>query len=248
VRDLIPARGKASVFRVLSGSTTEIYTRFGVFVLGDDSVRFDLERRLEAYFATLRPSSLRDVLKRTANWGLYAAAGGSVVAMMTGASASAIRNTGRVQPGAGEPARRVRLAKSILAVSSHTPSIQAIRNEGFTRPNVEAAAQAHAPVISNGGVVPLDSRVGTIQAGEIASIWGTNLATTTATWNGDFPTSLGGTSVTINGKPAYLLYVSPADQPASAGRYGGRLGIRGGDYGEWQRHRIGQPGSGRPSA
>ena len=29
------------------------------------------------------------------------------------------------------------------------------------------------------------------------------------TWNGDFPTSLGGTSVTINGKAAYLSFVSP---------------------------------------
>jgi uncharacterized protein (TIGR03437 family) len=51
--------------------------------------------------------------------------------------------------------------------------------------------------------------VATIQAGEWVSIFGTNLASATATWTGDFPISLGGTSVTINGKAAYLSYVSP---------------------------------------
>jgi uncharacterized protein (TIGR03437 family) len=35
------------------------------------------------------------------------------------------------------------------------------------------------------------------------------LASGTATWNGDFPMSLGGTSVTVNNKPAYLSYASP---------------------------------------
>jgi uncharacterized protein (TIGR03437 family) len=29
------------------------------------------------------------------------------------------------------------------------------------------------------------------------------------TWNGDFPTTLGGTSVKINNKPAYIYYASP---------------------------------------
>jgi uncharacterized protein (TIGR03437 family) len=41
------------------------------------------------------------------------------------------------------------------------------------------------------------------------SIFGSNLASGTVIWNGDFPISLGGTSVTINGKKAYLWYVSP---------------------------------------
>ena len=57
--------------------------------------------------------------------------------------------------------------------------------------------------------MPLFSTVSTIQAGEWISIYGTNLANESAQWNGDFPTSLGGTTVTINGKPAYLLFVSP---------------------------------------
>jgi len=58
-------------------------------------------------------------------------------------------------------------------------------------------------------IAPIDSTVETIQPGEWVSIYGMNLAATTANWNGDFPASLGGTSVTINGKAAYLSYVSP---------------------------------------
>jgi uncharacterized protein (TIGR03437 family) len=66
------------------------------------------------------------------------------------------------------------------------------------------------PSITSGGIVPVDSTVNTIQPGEWVSIYGTNLASSTVTWNGNFPTSLGGTSVTINGKAAYLSFVSPA--------------------------------------
>ena len=68
---------------------------------------------------------------------------------------------------------------------------------------------SQAPSISPGGIVPLDSTAGTIQPGEWVSIWGGNLASGTTTWSGNFPTSLGGTSVRINGKAAYLSFVSP---------------------------------------
>jgi uncharacterized protein (TIGR03437 family) len=67
-----------------------------------------------------------------------------------------------------------------------------------------------SPLIRPGGVVPVASPVGTIQAGEWVSIYGSNLASGTANWTGNFPTSLAGTSVTIDGKPAFLSYVSPA--------------------------------------
>jgi uncharacterized protein (TIGR03437 family) len=63
--------------------------------------------------------------------------------------------------------------------------------------------------ITPGGVVPVYSTVSTIQPGEWVSIYGANLANGIATWTGNFPTSLGGTSVTIDGKSAYLWYVSP---------------------------------------
>lgn len=66
-----------------------------------------------------------------------------------------------------------------------------------------------SPSITSGGIVPVASPVGTIQAGEWVSIYGNNLASGTASWTGTFPTSLAGTSVTINGKAAYLQSVSP---------------------------------------
>ena len=65
-------------------------------------------------------------------------------------------------------------------------------------------AEPALPAIAAGGIVP-----GTIEPGEWATIFGTNLASGTATWTGNFPPSLGGTSVTIGGKAAYLSYVSP---------------------------------------
>jgi uncharacterized protein (TIGR03437 family) len=71
------------------------------------------------------------------------------------------------------------------------------------------ASGGNAPTIGTGGVVPVDSTVNTIQPGEWASIYGTNLASGNASWNGDFPTTLGGTSVMVNNKPAYLWFVSP---------------------------------------
>lgn len=65
------------------------------------------------------------------------------------------------------------------------------------------------PSVNPGGIVPIYSSLNTIQPGEWVSLYGTNLATGTAVWNGDFPILLGGTSVTINAKPAYLWFVSP---------------------------------------
>ncbi len=66
------------------------------------------------------------------------------------------------------------------------------------------------PQIKEAGIVPVYSNLTSIQPGEWVSIYGTNLASSTATWSGNFPTSLGGTSVTINGRAAYLWFVSPA--------------------------------------
>jgi uncharacterized protein (TIGR03437 family) len=48
-----------------------------------------------------------------------------------------------------------------------------------------------------------------IESGSWVSIYGTNFANTQSFWNGDFPQSLGGVSVTVNSKPAYLWFVGP---------------------------------------
>ncbi|MGA3242897.1 MAG: IPT/TIG domain-containing protein [Bryobacteraceae bacterium] len=78
----------------------------------------------------------------------------------------------------------------------------------YTGQNCAAASPA-LPTVNAGGVVPLYSSANTIQPGSWVSIFGSNLAASATTWNGDFPTSLGGTSVTIDNRPAYLWYVSP---------------------------------------
>ena len=65
------------------------------------------------------------------------------------------------------------------------------------------------PYIAPGGVVPAGSSATTIESGSWVSIYGTNLTGCTTVWNGNFPASLGGTSVTIDSKAAYLWFVSP---------------------------------------
>src|ERR1019366_6072554 len=65
------------------------------------------------------------------------------------------------------------------------------------------------PAITPNGIVPVYSSTPIIQPGSWASIYGIDLASATTLWNNDFPTSLGGTSVTIDNKPAYLWVVSP---------------------------------------
>jgi uncharacterized protein (TIGR03437 family) len=72
-----------------------------------------------------------------------------------------------------------------------------------------ATALATVPVITPGGVVPIDSSSTTIEPGSWISIYGNNLAATTTLWNGNFPTALGDTAVSIDGKLAYIWYVSP---------------------------------------
>ena len=76
----------------------------------------------------------------------------------------------------------------------------------------EVSAQGPAaPSITSNGIVPIYSTISTIQSGEWVSIYGTNLATSTALYSGSlpYPASLGGTSVTIDGKSAYLYYAGP---------------------------------------
>ncbi len=171
---------------------------------------FDLDRRLDAHFATLRSPSpketQRDALKPSAaNWQFYAAVTGSALAMATGASASVIQSAGggvateptaSVMPGNPNPA------------SANIPLIHAVQL-AMAGAKATQAGTAQAPTISPGGVVPVYSKSNTIQTGEWVSIYGTNLASQTTLWNNDFPTTLGGTSVTIDGKAAYLLFVSP---------------------------------------
>jgi len=71
-----------------------------------------------------------------------------------------------------------------------------------------ASADTVTVSITQGGIVPVYSSSTTVEPGSWISIYGQNLATSSNTWTGNFPQDLGGTSVTINGKPAYIWFVS----------------------------------------
>jgi uncharacterized protein (TIGR03437 family) len=79
-----------------------------------------------------------------------------------------------------------------------------------------AAATTSNPAIkATGGVVNAASFQPGIAQNSWVTITGTNLSTTTRTWSADelaagtLPTSLDGVSVTVNGKAAYVEYISP---------------------------------------
>jgi uncharacterized protein (TIGR03437 family) len=86
---------------------------------------------------------------------------------------------------------------------------------------LKASAGGPVPTISADGVVNGAS----FQPGLVPNSWftiqGTNLSTTTNTWdkaivNGALPTSLEGVSVDVSGKPAYIYFVSPTQINAMA--------------------------------
>jgi uncharacterized protein (TIGR03437 family) len=178
-----------------------------------------LDSRLEDYFATLRYSSVKERLKRSmGNWHLYAAVTSSAMAMATNASASIIGNRSpirdMVDPIASARSNKEHFADPRYLAFKHAVRLGWAENRGAgplggAGATVAPASQTQTPSIPSGGVVAFDSTVNVIQPGEWVSIYGSNLAAGTAYWNGDFPTSLGGTSVQIDGKDAYLMYVSP---------------------------------------
>lgn len=88
-----------------------------------------------------------------------------------------------------------------------------------TNVSLTPAAPANAPTITTGGVVPVYSSSTTIQPGSWFSVYGSKLASGTTIWNfpdNAFTTSLGGTTVSVNGKPAYLWFVSDGQINAQA--------------------------------
>jgi uncharacterized protein (TIGR03437 family) len=177
--------------------------------------QFDLNQRLDAYFATLRPAALKDALKRSAgNWQLYAAVTSSAMAMATGASAQAIAAS--AADVAADPVESARTAGLLIENSKSLPLMNAVRQAmaRASRHITVGVGQVQTPAISS--IVPLDGTQAVIQPGEWISIFGTNLAAEPMAWKGDFPTSLGGTSVEIDGRPAFLQFVSSGQINAQA--------------------------------
>jgi uncharacterized protein (TIGR03437 family) len=72
------------------------------------------------------------------------------------------------------------------------------------------SASVPPPTINSGGLVGAAGFVTIVSDGELATIFGTNLATTTVSQPTlPLPTILGGVQVLVNGTAAPLLYVSP---------------------------------------
>lgn len=79
-----------------------------------------------------------------------------------------------------------------------------------------SVAAPQKPVIKNNGVVSAASAVAApVTPNSWVTIYGSNLSSSTRTWgaadiiNGALPTTLDGVKVSINGKPAYVEYISP---------------------------------------
>jgi uncharacterized protein (TIGR03437 family) len=109
----------------------------------------------------------------------------------------------------GAPAHLIRWGSNGLAFTTTSNRLSGVPGSAVYVLNGSFVAPPSAlpPTISANGVVALDSSSNIVQPGEWISIFGTNLAAGSLGWNGNFPTSLGGTSVTVDGKNAYLSYV-----------------------------------------
>ena len=119
-----------------------------------------------------------------------------------GTALVATGQTGTLPPGT----RRVRISLNFPSDYSLVDSVE------FT-----LSAPSGPPVITEAGIVSAGAFGGfsSIAPGSWIEIYGTNLASTTMGWsNSDFvngvaPTSIGGITVTVGGRPAYVDYVSP---------------------------------------
>jgi uncharacterized protein (TIGR03437 family) len=85
-----------------------------------------------------------------------------------------------------------------------------------------AGATSQRPAISSGGVTSAANAKAGVVAGSWITIYGQNFTTSTRSWRGDeivngvLPTSLDGVSVTVNGKPAAISFISPGQINAQA--------------------------------
>src|ERR1700743_3192000 len=77
----------------------------------------------------------------------------------------------------------------------------------FALPLILQGQSASTTIVSTAGYGPK------VAPGSIAAVFGTNLATTNTAAafdaKGHLPTSLSGSSVSVNGQPAQLIFVSP---------------------------------------
>lgn len=89
------------------------------------------------------------------------------------------------------------------------PPVQTSTNVYTAKVTLTPGSAAAQPTITQNGVVPIFSTSTNIESGSWISIYGSNFASTTTVWNGNFPQSLGGVTVTIDNQPAYIWFVGP---------------------------------------
>ena len=112
----------------------------------------------------------------------------------------------------------VSIDPSNLAAGTYNGSVQ-ISSAGVTGSPATIAVTLTVQGNPPPGTITGITNAGSFQPGFASATWvsifGTNLSQTTYTWqaadfvNGQLPTSLRGVSVTINGMPAYVEYISP---------------------------------------
>jgi uncharacterized protein (TIGR03437 family) len=141
--------------------------------------------------------------------------------------------TGLSLTAAGTPFVRVHngASGSLIADAVYVTSA-ALYNDGSPAPQVTLApfdgillqrqTPVPAPASRVNGVLNAASYEPAIASGGFVSIFGTGFANSSRSWtlsdfsNGNLPVALDGVSVTINGKPAYVDYISPTQINALA--------------------------------
>ncbi len=122
------------------------------------------------------------------------------------------RTSSRDTTNASDMVYRVTNPERMLATA--TGSVTAGYTAGITMGVTLTAPAASSPSVSSGGVANAVSGAAGVTPGSWISIYGSNFATATKVLagsdlvNNTIPTTLGGVSVKINGKSAYVQYVS----------------------------------------
>jgi uncharacterized protein (TIGR03437 family) len=113
--------------------------------------------------------------------------------------------------GDGGPATSAKIGDPWGLAASGTQIYVADRSNHVVRLLTTGTTIGGPPTIPAGGVVTLNGTSNVIQPGAWFSIYGANLISGSVpqVWTGNYPTTLGGTSVTINNKPAYIWYAAP---------------------------------------
>ena len=126
--------------------------------------RCDLEWRLEAYFATLHSSQVKEALKRSlANWPIYAAVSGSAMAMITSATASIVNSGVRsIRP---ETIASFRTSRDHFAEFRKIAAISAVN---FSQPPADAPQASQAQL----GLAVRSEAIMTVVLGIRGVAWG----------------------------------------------------------------------------